>query len=83
MKPVTIWRRDGAHNHIEDGHSASDAPTPRTKHQFAAWRGVQWGREYAYLDGVRIVAEPVAAGPATCTNPQDIGRDQGERACLV
>lgn len=35
-------------NHLEDGHSASDTPTQKTKEQ-AGWARMTWKREHVWL----------------------------------
>jgi hypothetical protein len=52
MTTVTIWERfvDGswAHNHISNGHDASDAPTPIDEHQRKTWKGGQWRKVHGW-----------------------------------
>lgn len=35
-------------NHVENGWSEKDAPTPNCKHQQTAWKNRTWVREHTY-----------------------------------
>lgn len=54
-KEITLWFRQdekGAFqfNHLEDGHSEGDKPTPKVREQAAMWQRGIWLREHAWLD---------------------------------
>ncbi len=52
--PVTLWFRLGdkgfEFNHLEDGHTENDKPTPKVSSQTSAWARGVWVRERAWLD---------------------------------
>ncbi len=56
--PVTIWSRlfkDESHfNHIEDGWSEKDHPTPNSKEQEKSWSG-EWEKTHGYLVDGKVV----------------------------
>ena len=51
---VTLWYRKGdkgfEFNHIEDGHSSADRPTPKTASQTKSWASGDWVSEHAWLN---------------------------------
>jgi hypothetical protein len=51
---VTLWYRKGdkgyEFNHLEDGHSSNDKPTPKTAAHGKAWASGEWVSEHAWLD---------------------------------
>lgn len=58
MLPITIWimhykRKDEPeyweHNHIEDGHSHTDAPEAKSEWQKEKWKNQKWQRKHGYL----------------------------------
>lgn len=60
MKVVTVWERWSdtknlfEHNHVEDGHSDKNTPTPYTNNQIRLWDKATWCKRFAYKDGITI-----------------------------
>ncbi len=51
---VTLWFRLGSRgfelNHLEDGHSIAEKPTPKSPSQKSTWGNSEWVSEHAWLD---------------------------------
>lgn len=84
------WHRQGAQLTPQFHAVANDLAMMETcsryrrySHFYATCEGLSAPKNVRERGRREGVAEPAGTGPATCTNPQDIGRDQGERACLV
>ena len=53
MVKITIWERKAGHgiwvyNHMEDGWSADEKPTPKTERLAEYWDYATWRKFYAY-----------------------------------
>ncbi len=63
MKQITVWERYSEshkaweHNHIEDGHTASDTPKAHTKNQERGWKDGEWKAAHAHLNDDSVVVE--------------------------
>jgi hypothetical protein len=58
--PITQWFRynkDGTQefNHIEDGHSLNDKPTPLPNTKQSEWQKFNWTKKFVYLENNKIV----------------------------
>lgn len=60
MTNVTLWyvvTKDGLkYNHLEDGHSENDKPTPKFDAQ-KSWAGQEWKKKFGNLTNENIVVE--------------------------
>lgn len=67
-KQITIWKRwddkkkKFMHNHIEDGHSRNDLPTPIHEKQRSAWDEILWEKSWGFLKDGKIIGEMIMAG---------------------
>lgn len=67
MSNVTCWYRNVetdkakpprfSFNHIENGHTDLDAPTPNCDYQRKAWAGVGWKRTRARIENGVVIHE--------------------------
>jgi hypothetical protein len=63
--PVTLWSRHKTktglfeHNHLEDGHSESNAPNPISEQQKASWGNGKWEKRHGWMyPGGMVVCPP-------------------------
>ena len=47
--PVTVWKLNGTHNHIEYGWVNDEAPSAKFDNQRRGWNSDGWARHYKYL----------------------------------
>ena len=50
--PVTVWKLNGKHNHIEYGWVSGETPSARFDNQRIAWNKEGWVKKHMYLKSV-------------------------------